>query len=691
MAELIVKYPDRTAEHFSISRLRITIGRSARNDLCIPDPFASRVHAEVRHQGDEYVLQDLGSANGTLYNGSVVEAPIHLTRGGRIQIGETEIFFNDAQFPLSSGATMITDNSSSVPEATISLSSTGRTTSGLLEAIEDARTQSDETSRVAHQSDLLALISKISVALLDTATLNETLDQIVSMVFQAVPADRSMIMMRDEKNPDLKVAVARLRDRAGEVGEIRISRSVIDEVVTNGKSVLTSDAQADPRFMGGTVMLQGVRSVLAVPLGVGEKVFGIVYADSPLAEGRFTEDHLKVLTTLASVAAIRVQNARLMEQQMERVRLERELQVASEIQQRFQPASAPIVAGYELQGISFPCYEIGGDYYDFIQREDGRLIVALGDVSGKGPSAALLMSSLHAAVHAHSESHNSLAKMIGAVNRYLVDSTPANRFVTLFYAELDPKNGSLAFLNAGHNPPLICHAGGTMEQLAAGGLPLGIMANADFREGKTRLHPGDVLVIYSDGVSEAVNPKGEEFGPTRLYETVSRNLERAVVVLSNPNPVEMTRRWLTDSARAWATLDVLFADAKGKDERAGRCTWRGVTGQLHGEIKRVLEIEYAHMMTGTGAKQAADRLRRDCDELSIDVAAADALRRALGDADMDEKKDWFSTYLQQCFALAEYMHRNVLGLNQILSDHEAMRYTTAMSCAVRNAPAPRTA
>ncbi len=525
MAELIVKYPDRTAEHFSISRLRITIGRSARNDLCIPDPFASRVHAEVRHEGDEYFLQDLGSANGTLYNGSVVETPINLTRGGRIQIGETEIYFNEGPFPLSSGATMITDNSSSVPEATISLASTGRTTSGLLEAIEDARTQSDETSRVARQSDLLALISKISVALLDTATLNETLDQIVSMVFQAVPADRSMIMMRDEKSPDLKVAVARLRDRAGEVGEIRISRSVIDEVVANGKSVLTSDAQADPRFMGGTVMLQGVRSVLAVPLGVGEKVFGIVYADSPLAEGRFTEDHLKVLTTLASVAAIRVQNARLMEQQMERVRLERELQVASEIQQRFQPASAPIVAGYELQGISFPCYEIGGDYYDFIQREDGRLIVALGDVSGKGPSAALLMSSLHAAVHAHSDTHSSLAKTIGAINRYLVDSTPANRFVTLFYAELDPKNGSLAFLNAGHNPPLIVHAGGTMEQLAAGGLPLGIMSNAEFREGKTRLHPGDVLVIYSDGVSESVNPNGEEFGPTRLYETVARNLD----------------------------------------------------------------------------------------------------------------------------------------------------------------------
>jgi hypothetical protein len=485
------------------------------------------VHAEVRNEGDEYFLQDLGSANGTLYNGSIVETPITLSRGGRIQIGETEIVFNDSPFPLSSGATMITDNASSIPEATIALSSADRTTSGLFEAIEGARTQSEETAanRAANHSDLLALISKVGVALLASVTLNETLEQIVSLVFEAVPADRCMVMMRDEKSPELKVAVARLRDRVGEVGEIRISRSVIDEVVTNGKSVLTSDAQADPRFAGGTVMLQGVRSVLAVPLGVGANVFGIIYADSPLAEGRFTEDHLKVLTTLASVAAIRVENARLTEEQMERERLEREQQVASEIQQRFLPATAPLVPGYELQGISFPCYEIGGDYYDFIQREDGKLVVALGDVSGKGTAAALLMSSLHAAVHAQADIHSSLAKTIGAVNRYLVDSIPANRFVTLFYAELDPTNGALAFLNAGHNPPLIVHAGGTMEQLASGGLPLGIMPNADFREGRTQLYPGDVLVIYSDGVSEAVNPSGEEFGPTRLYEVVARNLD----------------------------------------------------------------------------------------------------------------------------------------------------------------------
>src|SRR5215212_10421578 len=169
MPELIVKYPDRSPDTFPLGRLRITIGRSARNDLCIPDPFASRVHAEVRREGDQYILQDLGSANGTLYNGGTVEGAIPLTSGGRIQIGETEIVFNDGS--IAAGlATMITDQQASpVPEATIAMNSADRTTSGLLEAIEGARTQPDYDApkkSSVRQSDLLALISKVGVTLL---------------------------------------------------------------------------------------------------------------------------------------------------------------------------------------------------------------------------------------------------------------------------------------------------------------------------------------------------------------------------------------------------------------------------------------------------------------------------------------------------------------------------------------------
>jgi sigma-B regulation protein RsbU (phosphoserine phosphatase) len=568
MTELIVKYPDRTADHFPLGRLRITIGRSARNDLCIPDPFASRVHAEVRREGDGYLLQDLGSANGTLYNGSNVEGVVPLTAGGRIQIGETEIIFDDGSYNSSMGATMITDNSeASLPEATIALASGDRTTSGLLEAIEGARTKPEHiaASTTAKSGDLLALISKVGITLLASATLNETLEQIVSLVFEAVPADRCLIMMRDEgSSEELRVAVARLRSRAGEVGEIRVSRNVLDEVVIRGKSVLTSDAQHDPRFASGTVVLQGVRSVLAVPLGVADKVFGIIYADSPIAEGRFTEDHLKVLTTLASVAAIRVENNRLIDSRLDRERLERELALASEIQQRFQPTAPPIVPGYELQGISFPCYEIGGDYYDFIERDDGRLVIALGDVSGKGTAAALLMSSLHAAVHAQSASHDSLVGTISAVNRYLADNIPSNRFVTLFYAELDPESGALSFLNAGHNPPLIVHAAGTVEQLASGGLPLGIKPDAEYREGRTQLQRGDVLCIYSDGVTEAQSPAGEEFGPTRLYEVVSRNIDASAAGIRDRIESALTKFAQGTSAADDITLVIVKRQAEAK-------------------------------------------------------------------------------------------------------------------------------
>jgi serine phosphatase RsbU (regulator of sigma subunit)/CRP-like cAMP-binding protein len=373
----------------------------------------------------------------------------------------------------------------------------------------------------------LGLIKKVGLDLSASVTLNETLEQVVTLVFEAVPADRCMIMTRDDKSPELRVSFARLRDRVGEVGEVRISRSVLDEVVTKGMSVLTTDGQADPRFTDNTVWLQGARIVLGVPLGVGGNVFGIIYADAPISKVRFTEDHLKVLTTLASLAAIRIDDARLTEERLEHERLEREQQVASQIQRSFLPTSTPVVPGYQFEAISYPCYEIGGDYYDFIQRENGKLIIAMGDVSGKGTAAALLMSSLHAAVHAQAEHHDSLRKTTSAVNRYLVESIPPNRFITLFLAELDPTTGEIGFLNAGHNPPLIIHAEAEirLEQLASGGLPLAIMADADFREGRTRLDPGDVLVIYSDGVSESANPQGDEFGPTRLFEAVARNLD----------------------------------------------------------------------------------------------------------------------------------------------------------------------
>jgi sigma-B regulation protein RsbU (phosphoserine phosphatase) len=551
MPELIIKYSDRPDDKFRLARLRTTIGRSARSDICIPDPFASRLHAEIRQEGDSYWLQDLGSANGTRYNGSLVSMPVPMLSGGEIQIGETVIVFQDERAAPEKSATLISDNTQALnPAMTIALSPLKSATAEIL-----------ESQPASTRNGLLTLISKVGIALLGSTSFEETLQILASLVFEAVPAERCVIMLRDEDNHEkLKIEVAKVRGSKEVVDEVRISRTVMDEVTKNGKAVLTSDAQHDPRFASQTMALLGIRSVLAVPLSVGTEVFGLIYADSPTYETTFTEEHLNILTTLASVASIRVENARLTEERFERERLEHELQLASEIQQRLQPSSPPIVEGYDLQGVSFSCYEVGGDYYDFIPRCDGKLLVALGDVSGKGTAAALLMSSLHAAMHAQVAANSTLLQTINAVNQYLAQNTPTNRFVTLFLAELDSETGMMNFINAGHNPPLIAHVDGRVEQLASGGFPLGIMPMAEYEVGQTRLLNGEALVIYSDGVSEANNLKGEEFGVERLEEVVKKNLGASAAGLRDK--VESALSSFTQTAPAGDDITLVIVKRK---------------------------------------------------------------------------------------------------------------------------------
>jgi len=518
MAQLVVTHPNGTSETYPLSRLRTTIGRSARSDVCIPDAFASRLHAEIRQEGAGFWLLDLGSANGTKLNGSVVQNTLPLYPNAEIQIGETRIRFDqELELPRPISATLIADNTNFLdPSNTISLSARRNPTTEILD------------SQLQSRTDLLGLISKVGVALLSASSLDETLDQVASLVFEAVPAERVIIMLRGEKEGDqMQIKVARVRGREAPLDEVRLSSAIMREVMENGKSVLTSDAQQDPRFASQTVVLQGIRSVLAVPLAVDERhVFGLIYADSPTHEVTFSTEHLDILTTLASVASIRVENASLLEARIERERMEAELELATEIQQRFQPSAPPIVAGYEFQGISFSCYEIGGDYYDFIEREDGKMVVALGDVSGKGTAAALLMSSVHASIHAQVSAKRSLEETVHSTNEYLVENTPANRFVTMFIGELDPSNGTLKYINAGHNPPIVARGDGTVEQLDSGGLPLGLMGYAEYEAATITLEPGEAVVIYSDGVSEANNLNEDEFGMDRLKQVIQTNIAR---------------------------------------------------------------------------------------------------------------------------------------------------------------------
>jgi phosphoserine phosphatase RsbU/P len=276
--------------------------------------------------------------------------------------------------------------------------------------------------------------------------------------------------------------------------------------------VLVRDTSIDAAFRERrSILEQNIRTLMAVPLQTGEQIIGIIYVDSPSVLREFTRDDLNLLTVMANIAAIRIERTRFAEAERAQQLFARDLQQAAEIQQGFLPASAPVVRGLDLAGHNAPCRTVGGDYYDFFPYEGSRIAMVLGDVSGKGMPASLLMMGLQARVQVLIEEPKNLAGVMTRLNRITSANCPANRFISLFFCILDGETGELTFCNAGHNPPLIIRAQGGCEQLKGGGPVLGIAPSFEYQEHRTVLGAGDVLVIYSDGVTEAVNPAGAEF------------------------------------------------------------------------------------------------------------------------------------------------------------------------------------
>lgn len=535
MPEIVIKPKASSLYTVPLEKVRTTLGRSSRNDVCLSDPFASRFHVEVRREGDDFFVADVGSANGTLLNGTLLSRQTRLQPDDELRIGETTITFarESNASAVSNTSILWTDaHKSQEPDVTIhSARPSGRRTSGFLDSLRNTSPDvtnvavSKAVSEAFERRDLLAVVSKVGVALLSDTTLDETFDLVMDLVFDTIPVERGFLFLLDGEELLLKVSRGLTGPVRPNTADVQISRSISERVFKEGVAVLTSDAMHDPRFEGAdSVILSAIRSVMAVPLSLADQTFGMIYVDNAY-DSRFSEDDLKVLTTVAGVASIKIENAKLTEERLEKRRLQEELKVASEIQMRLQPVCPPPIDGYSICAYSISSREIGGDYYDYIERrKQGRYAIALGDVSGKGIGAALLMSSLHAAVRAQTQTMHPIREMMANLNTYIADNSPENKFLTLFYMELDPLTGDLYYANAGHNPPILARATGQIELLHATGLPIGIMHNSEYEEACVKLWPGDVLVVYSDGITESVNMVEEEFGDDRLTAVVTKNL-----------------------------------------------------------------------------------------------------------------------------------------------------------------------
>lgn len=369
-------------------------------------------------------------------------------------------------------------------------------------------------------TDRLALLYRVSQALNSSLDLNEVLNRMMDEVIAATRAERGFVMLRDS-NEQLVFKVARgMEMQIIQAPSFQVSRGVVDQVAREGQPMLTSDAQADARLnLRQSVMSLGLRSILCVPLQVKGATIGVVYVDNRLQAGLFTSADLELLNSIASSAAVAIENARLYQLAVEKGRLERELQMAREVQASLLPRHTPHLPGWEFAAHWQPAREVSGDFYDFIPLGADQLGLVIADVTDKGMPAALFMALSRSIVRASVTNAASPLEGILQANRLICADSTNSMFVTLCYVQIDALMGEVTFVNAGHNPPLLYRAGNDqLGRLARTGMALGVDPDSPFEQRMAALAPGDFIVLYTDGVTDALNGAGEEFGLERLQK-----------------------------------------------------------------------------------------------------------------------------------------------------------------------------
>jgi serine phosphatase RsbU (regulator of sigma subunit) len=505
--ELLIQCPDGRTKKVPLTGERISVGRSSSAELCFPeDAGLSRQHFAFELDGENWTVQDLGSKNGTFVNNIALRARLSLSPGDRITAGHLVIVYSPNADRAASDVVVFEGTDTSAP-----------TTSTLVTSLEGAlsnQTMVVERTGPRGSTQIQALI-RAGQCLSENHPLEELFPLILDLSVKAVNAQRGVVMLLEGTD---------LVPKAHKGEGFRISTAVRDKVLNERSSVLVRDAQLDDAFRSRmSIVEHKVHSMIAVPLQTSERIIGLLYLDSPSVLREFTAEDLNLLTVMANVAAIRIEHARLAEiEQAERI-FQRDLSQAAEIQQRMLPSEAPQVANADLAGYNFPCRTVGGDYYDFFTYPDGKVAAALGDVSGKGMPASLMMMSLVARVQVLAEDVSDVAALMNRLNKSTCANCPANRFITFFFSVFDPATGELRWASAGHNPPIIVRGDGKAEMLEGGGPVLGILSMIKFDEHRTQLGHDDMLVIYSDGVTEATNPKEEEYGEDRLIELLRGN------------------------------------------------------------------------------------------------------------------------------------------------------------------------
>lgn len=499
----------------------LIIGRGAEAGLRLPLASISRKHAEIRRDGNVLTVADLGSRNGTRVNGQLVTGSLALQPGDQLELSGVLLRVEGEQ---PARPTHFTESATLIPREELSWE----------------EITAERQRKQSRQSRLFQILADAGELLTIPRAPAELYEPILDLVDTALEPERSFILLLEAGRPDPVIVASRIKGKPSE-GGLCLSRTMVNRVIEQRTSFLTTDPINDPNFDGALSMVsQSIRTAVAAPLFDNEDVIGLLYADDTRAK-RITRDELRAFTMLANSIAVAITNARYHVLEEEKHRQDAQLATASEILDHILPAELPEVAGWDLTASLEPCYEVGGDLYDARLLADGRLAVLVGDVTGKGLGAALLVSQVLSLVRFMLGEQWHPGPLMNRLNREIYLTTDHVRFTTAFLGLLDPATGRMVCVNAGHNPPFVVRADGSIETCATGGLPIGLLEGTEYAAKELTLAPGDILALFSDGIPEATNADDQEYGEERFAGLVTAHRHASLPEVVQKTHDDVTR------------------------------------------------------------------------------------------------------------------------------------------------------
>lgn len=488
-----------------------TLGRSRLCEIPISHQYLSRQHSRFERRDDDWWVVDLGSKNGTFVNEDRIDQPTRLSVGDRIRIADIE-------------AVLEQDGDDVQPSSGSDLSSVGNS------VILDARKFLDRLQSGSAESELspgerrLQLLNEVHAAMLGTHDMHGLGRLMIDKLVELLDPDEAVVAekIEDELVPLAAYPAAK--------SPLTISESLLRQVCGQRKAVLQQqildgrDSQDSKTFEAGqSLILAGVWSLVATPILDGDRVLGMIaLARSRKGFQAFAEQDLELLTALSSVAGLRMENLRFLAAAEEQRRLEQEIAIAREVQRSLLPDILPQIPGYDLVAQNLPSRGVSGDLYQVLLNGNHASLLLI-DVSGKGVPAAILTATVEALVSGLVETGQSPIEIADGLGKQLFARTPPERYATGVLARLDPEPGTVELVSAGHTTSLVIRHTGEVERIRSTGPPWGLLQVSEYTSHRFSLAPQEMLLLYSDGITEAENPGGEEYGLDRLLEVCRRN------------------------------------------------------------------------------------------------------------------------------------------------------------------------